>query len=454
MFSSTTAPKENGFPHNYDPIPQHSGEGSEKDADLLNPSITHSPVLATRTRPSHPLQTQPHTIKTDDGDSRHSWVEMLPWDVRSLVLTELTKQPAFEAVQADLASYARTSKAASDDVKAFHRQWRDPRASLLASRNLVQSAWDVATAQGWFGQEKAFVSAIKSAASDFSAIVIDCRQDVAYEDYVPAAISALLESNVEHMHVRLGYSRKLKKDAGDQLKGIQALITSSMERLKKGKPLPTVFLHFQGILVSAIAAALKNSPVHLNIVGLSLCGDPGNFKIDAGLDELGNKYLLKGFRFKANLADWDALFSQLKDIRYMNLTGWEGEDLSEALNRWFHQFHQLEELHLPMCEITRPCYVGLSQTIENKTTFKCLGIDHLRRKPVHGYAGRADLFSVLENNPDMRIIDYINHPVLKGWPDMEPFWKEGRYLISSIPHAMRALPEIYGQVDFFKPATS
>jgi hypothetical protein len=227
-----------------------------------------------------------------------------------------------------------------------------------------------------------------------------------------------------------------------------------MDRLKKGKSLPTIFLHVAGIPVSDIAAALKNSPVHLNIVGLSLCSDPCHSKIDAGLDELGNKQLFGGGREEEKLADWDALFSQLKDIRYLNLTGWEGEGLSEALNRWFHQFQKLEELHLPICEITRPCFVGLSQIIENKTTFKCWGIDHLHRKPVPGYAGRADLMSALENNPDMRIIDYFDHPVLKGWPGMEPFWKEGRYIISSIPHAMRALPEIYGQVDFFKPATS
>jgi hypothetical protein len=269
---------------------------------------------------------------------------------------------------------------------------------------------------------------------------------------VPAAISALFESNVEHVHFRLGYSGR-RPGLGGELEGIQALITASMERLKKGKSLPTIFLHFQSIQVSEIAAALKKSPVHLNIVGLSLCGDPGNFKIDAGLDELGKKILFAGFLVKANLADWDALFSQLKDIRYLNLTGWEGEDLSTALNRWLHQFQQLEELHLPMCEITQPCFVGLSQTIENKTTFKCLGIDYLRRTPVHGFAGRADLLSVLDNNPDIRIIDYFYHPVL-NWGAMEPFWKEGRYLISSIPHAMRALPEIYGQVDFFKPATS
>ena len=226
-----------------------------------------------------------------------------------------------------------------------------------------------------------------------------------------------------------------------------------MERLKKGKPLPTVFLHVQGIPVSALAAALKTSAIRLNIAGLSLCGEPGNFKIDAALDELGDKYLLAGFRCKANLADWYALFSQLKDIRYMNLTGWEGEGLSAALNGWFHQFHQLEELHLPMCEITQPCFVHISNKIENKQSFKCLGIDHLSRKAVHGYAGRADVISVLENNPDVRIIDYFDHPVL-NWPAMEPFWKEGRYIISSIPHAIRALPEIYGQVDFFKPATS
>jgi hypothetical protein len=453
MFLFTNVTKENSFPHDYAPLPKNSGEGSAKDIEPLNPSVMQPPVLTTRKPPSHLLKAQPETIKTDDGHSRHSWVEMVPWDVRSLTLKELTKQPAFEMVQADLASYARTCKTASNDVKDFHRTWRDPRASLLASRNLVQSAWEAAIARSWFSPEKEFVSAIKSAASDFSAIVIDGRQGVAYEAFVPAAISAILESDVEHVHFRLGYSGYANSDLHGQLEGIQGLTNASMERLKKGKPLPTVFLHVQGIPVREIADALKAATVRLNIVGLSLCGDPRNFKIDAALDKFGNKQLFGGIRIKAKHADWDALFSQLKDIRYLNLTAWEGKGLSSALDSWFHQFQQLEELHLPICEITQPCFVGLSQTIANKTTFKCWGIDHLSCKPVRGFVGRADLISVLKNNPDIRLMRYSHHPVLKDWAAVEPFWKEGRYLISSIPHAMRALPEIYGQVDFFTPAT-
>ena len=453
MFSSTNAPKENGFPHNYDPIPKHSGEGSEKDTDLLNPSITHSPVLATRTRPSHPLQTQVDTIKPDDGHSRHSWVEMLPWDVRFLVLKELTKQPAFEAVQADLASYARTSKAASNDVKDFHRTWREPRASLLASRNLVQSAWDAATAQGWFGRDKAFVSAIKSAASAFSAVILDGREGAAYVAHVASAISALYESNVEHLHLRLGYS-DMEPDCGTQLKGVQALITASMERLKTGKPLPTVFLSMQGIPVREIAAALKASPIRLNIIGLSLCSYADNFKMDVFEDKAGRRFTRTGFCETAEFADWNALFSQLKNIRYLDFNGWSGADFSRALDSWFHQFQQLEEFHIPLCEVNQPCFVQLSNTIEKKGIFKCLGLDYAQITPVRGFAGRADLVSAMKKNPAMRVIRPTPHPVLKDWAEMEPFWREGRYLISAVPNAIRALPEIYGQLDFFKPATS
>jgi hypothetical protein len=260
------------MPHDYTPLNPHSDEIRRKDSDTSISSTSKPPVIGPRNPPS--------------------WVEVVPWDVRSLVLKELTRQPAFEAVQADLASYARTSKAASNDVKAFHRQWRDPRASLLSSRNLIQCAWEVATAQGWFGRENAFVSAIKSVASDFSAIILDGRAGVAYEAYVPTAISALLESDIEYLHFRLGYS-SMKLDCGAQLKGIQALITASTERLKKGKPLPTVFLHVQGIPVCEIADVLKTSAVRLSIMGLSLCVSSENFKINVREDVMGKKLFLK-----------------------------------------------------------------------------------------------------------------------------------------------------------------
>ena len=452
MFLFTNVTKENSFPHDYAPLPKNSGEGSAKDIEPLNPSVTHPPVLTTRKPPSHLLKAQPETIKTDDGHSRHSWVDMVPWDVRSLTLKELTKQPAFEMVQADLASYARTCKTASNDVKDFHRTWRDPRASLLASRNLIQSAWEAAIARSWFSPEKEFISAIKSAASDFSAIVLDGREGVAYQACVPAAISALFESNVEHLHLRLGYST-MESDCGAQLKGIHALITASIERLKKGKAMPTVFLHVQGMPVREIAAALKTSTVRLDIVGFSLCSYSDNFKVDVFEDKTGRKFTRTGICDTAEFADWNSLFSQLKEIRYLNLNGWNGVGLSVALDSWFHQFQQLEELHLPMCEITQPCFVHISNTIQNKQSFKCLGIDNSQITTTRGFVGRADLISVLKNNPDMRIIRPTLHPILKDWAEMEPFWREGRYLISAVPNAIRALPEIYGQLDFFKPAT-
>ncbi len=421
-------------PHDYAPLQQSSDESQRKGSDPLASSASKQPVIQSRNPPS--------------------WVELVPWDIRSLVLRELAKQPAFEAVQADLASYARTSKAASNDVKVFHRQCRDPRASLLASRNLVQCAWEAATARSWFSPKKEFISAIKSAASDFSAIVIDGRKGVAYENYVPAAISAILESNVEHLHFRLGYSSYMESHFSDQLEGLQELITASMERLKKGKSLPTVFLHVQGIPVRAIAAILKTSAVRLNIVGFALCVSPENFKIGVREDEMGEKLFFKGIYAEAKLADWDALFSQLMDIRYLNLNGWIGKDLSAALNRWFHQLQKLEELHLPQTSVTVPCLVAISKTIEDKTTFKCLGIDYADFTPVRGFGGRADLISALNNNPEMRLICTTTYPVLTKKLGLKSFWEQGRCLICDIPHAMRALPEIYGQVDFFKPATS
>jgi hypothetical protein len=421
-------------PHDYTTPNSHLDEVRREYSDTSTSSTSKPPVIESRNPPS--------------------WVELVPWDVRSLVLQELTKQPQFEAVQADLASYARTSKAASTDVKAFHRQWRDPRASLLASRNLVQCAWEAATARSWFSPKKEFISAIKSAASDFSAIVIDGRAGVAYEAYVPAAISALLESDIEHLHFRLGYSRHMESDFCDQLEGLQELITASMERLKKGKSLPTVFLHVQGIPVRTIAATLKTSAVRLNIVGFALCFSSENFKIDVRADEMGKKTFFMGDYGKAKLADWDALFSQLKDIRYLNLNGWSGKDLSAALNTWFHRFQKLEELHLPQSAVTAPCFVGISQAIEAKTTFKCLDIDYADIKPVLGFDDSADMISVLNNNPEMRLIRTTTYPVLTESLGLKPFWEQGRYLISSIPHAMRALPELYGQVDFFRPATS
>jgi hypothetical protein len=136
------------------------------------------------------------------------------------------------------------------------------------------------------------------------------------------------------------------------------------------------------------------------------------------------------------------------------LNGWIGKSLSAALNRWFHQFQNLEELHLPQTTVTVPCFVGICQTIQDKTTFKCLGVDYADIKPVRGFGGRADLVAVLSNNPEMRLICTTTYAVLTEKLGLQPFWEQGRCLICDIPHAMRALPEIYGQADFFRPATS
>ena len=193
----------------------------------------------------------------------------------------------------------------------------------------------------------------------------------------------------------------------------------SKKRLASGRPLPSVFLSVSGGTVKQLAATLKASPVSLNIVGLSLCGNPHSLKIGQQKKETVDDMLGSISHEDAQLEDWNALFAQLKDIRYLNLSGWAGKGLSDALVAWFGPQSSLAELHLPMCHVTVPCLVHIVTTIQARTSFKCLAIDLLTFEHVPGYAGGASLSRAMKNNPDLIVITRTDSPVLEKSNELE-----------------------------------
>ena len=439
--------------HGYVPIPS---EPESSDENVLPTDTVDEPLLPkiTRRSPSaNPLPLPTNASHTGSAAMSASWIEVVPQDLRIRALTKIPRKSVMEFVLDDLASYARTSKAAYQDVIGLHHQWREPRASLLASRHLISSAWEAAEAKGWFGREEAFKCAIKSAAEAYSAIILDGREGAQFSAHVPAAVSALLDSNIEHLHLRLGYSNY--NDGlfnAAPVSAIEALIQGCKKRLEQGKSMPTVFLHVQGMPARLLADALRESPVSLNITGLSLCSHPENLKIQLQGPKAAAEINQLVSRECARKTDWDGLFSSIKGVRHLHFSGWEGLLFGQALVEFLSSSSSLEELHMPMCLVSHAQFDAMTEEIQKKKSFKALGIDVLAFYIDTVYRGQSRLLKALKNNPDMVLISrrYESKPeVLHG--ALAKFWREGRYISTPYPNAMRALPEIYGKADLFGP---
>lgn len=432
----------------------------------------HSPQMSVRKSAESPLAKPPASPKplADESESlQPSWVENIPLDVRLRVLNEVVSQPGAEAAQRDLANYAQTSKIARADVREYHRLARDPRASLLASKNLARDAWQTAK-QNWFGKAEAFQSALKTAAAGYSAIHLDGRYGIAdFADYTPAAVSAVLESNIDHLHLKIGYPYyQSVLPARGALACIKALSDGCMKRLGEGKPLPSIYLHIDGIPIEHLAAALRKSPVRLNILGLSVCSYRANAELESTWPGKSVNEIMKLVQTESSdLESWHILFNQLSGIRYLHLSGWTGYDpigelldlpgqtsdpLGAALRRFVRKSNSLEELHFSKSVLTLQNYGPISISISKNPRLKRIVFD---------YVGYADLkvryrglgsAQVLERNPNLILVEKADVPVALH-PRLEQYRREGRYQLNGYPQTMRDLPEIYSKVDFFKPAS-
>jgi hypothetical protein len=85
----------------------------------------------------------------------------------------------------------------------------------------------------------------------------------------------------------------------------------------------------------------------------------------------------------------------------------------------------------------------LCQVLKDSNQLKFLGIDGYQYFDSDVEAGLARL---LENNPELKII--FGKKIATDSP-LESYRLEGRVICDRYPQAMRDLPEIYGDADFF-----
>lgn len=409
--------------------------------------------------PSQPV------MKTRPGNTLASWTEMMPQEIRLLTLSALGRQRDAELLERDLASYACVSKAAQEDVRDFHKIFRDPRVSLLASRHLVCNSWGLARTRSLFFRSDCFKTVLKTAAAIYSAVTVDgrlgCEENRSFADVANTALEALLQTEITHIHLRLGHpdidfdGSNHAADHNDALVLITTLINGSLQRLRQGKPAPSAFLQIQGLTPNQLAERLAESPITLDITGLSLCSDRRH--VDGDLNNhsspVWEPFGLKRQpcqRYALLRESWDVLFLQLKKIKYLDLTGWGGASLSDSLTDFIAKGARLEALHLSNCQLESSDFRRLIRTIQKRACLKVFAIDKI--KPALTPGAQRSLLQLLDALPEIRVIMGVDQP-LAVRQRFARYGDEGRVVYEDCSQTMRDLPEIYSGVDLFKPAT-
>ncbi len=451
---------------------QTSHDGAQ--AQGSSAPIQSQPVITSRGQAENPFKANPVTSavtrpSAPDGylsdKAGHSWTELMPLDVRFSMLQALAKQPSPEVVQRDLASYACTSNTAHHDVMYFHRMTRNHRGSLLASRNLMQKAWNTAVSKGWFGRMEAFRSSLEALVDNYSAIIIDGRMACADAKLATHAIPIILQSRVEYLHLCIGYPDIAHDgtwgllERENALDCLKSLIVGCIHRLGEGRPLPAVFLQMEGLAPSEVGDILQNTPIRLNIAGVSLCSDnrhltpdpfvhakpESEFSLTEHLGLVRKPMMLH----QQTESDWQSFLFSLGAIKYLHLSGWSGPGLLNVLMGLITKETRIEELHLPSCAMAPDLFRQFLISLPRTGSIKLLAIDNM-------YSGLSSasmnaLSRLLDDQPEMRLVmggampDAIRHR-------LEPYRRAGRVMFDRYPQAMRDLPEIYSSVDLFKPA--
>jgi hypothetical protein len=115
----------------------------------------------------------------------------------------------------------------------------------------------------------------------------------------------------------------------------------------------------------------------------------------------------------------------------------------EGIASWLKDNQSLEELHLTNCCLGDASIVRLHLALKQHANLKCLALD--------GYhyfdnAAEAELVTLLKETPDLILI--LGRKISIDSP-LESYRLEGRVICDRYPQAMRDLPEIYGEADFF-----
>ncbi len=439
-------------------IEQANDVTSRVDGNSITTTRSLAPKLSSKKKPENPIGSQAVGGMPGGTDpAKPSWVETAPRDIRLRVLSEVAKQVAPEAAQQDMASYAQTSKTANADLRDFHRSLKDPRTSLLDSRRIARDAWSIAKDKGP-AKADAFQAAIHAAAAGYNAIHLDGRHGIAeYADLMPAAVTAVVESGAEYLHLRIGYPTYQADGPHDAaVASIKALGAACAKRSEQGKSMPEIFLQIDGMPIKNIAASLQHSPIKPKIVGLALCSHRSNAELEVKYPQKSFIEMLGMMRKESvERESWQAFLTTVEnDLRYLDLRGWQGRDFCQVLRSLVETSKNLEELHVPMCDVTASSYSGIMNAIHRKPIFKCLAIDYSTLTDTHVPHPPYNFPKILNDVPGLMVVESVNKSGVRPVdvaPHLKDFWRAGRYKLDGYPQVMRDMPEIYSRIDFFPP---
>ena len=411
-----------------------------------------------------------HTTHSEAHDElKINFFTVVPVEVRLQLLHFLAYRRHPITASDDFFSYAKTCKAGSNDVLAYHDIISDPQQALLASRSLIKRAWMQSLAYGISNRAIKYQEALQSLALPYTAVYLDVRGDTTwlpYKNYQtrdklpfsstalgPESIAAVIHSEkLNFIHLTCGFpegegivNNSFHKNYtyfDDYMNGcFNALIDGCAKRTNKGIRLPSIFFDVFELSLQDFVKYLDNSKFKLTISGLYLHGAMESVFDTSLLQENDRLQLIGPCQIDAGV--WSECIEKIGKLRYLQLQGWGGDTMIEGIADWIKDNQSLEELHLTNCCLGNASIGRLYLALTQHANLKCLALDgyHYFDK-----AAETHLATLLKETPDLQLI--LGRKISAASP-LEPYRLEGRVICDRYPQAMRDFPEIYGELDFF-----
>ena len=433
-----------------------TSSGSKKNK--LNDSGSDAPVM---------VQHTPHSEAHDN--LKTNFFAVVPVEVRLQLLHFLVYRRHPVTASDDLFSYAKTCKAGSNDVHAYHEIISDPQQALLASRSLIKRAWTQSFAYGISNRAIKFQEALQNLALPYTAVYLDVRGDTTwlpYKNYQtraklpfsstalgPESIAVVMQSEkLSFIHLTCGFpeGEGIVNNSyhlnyayfDDYMNGcFNALTDGCTKRINKGIRLPSIFLEVFEMMLQDFVKCFDNPKFKLSISGLYLHGAMEKV-FDANFLKESHRLQLEG-PTQIDSHVWSECIEKIGKLKYLHLEGWGGDTMVEGIASWLKDNQSLEELHLTNCCLGDASIVRLHLALKQHASLKCLALD--------GYhyfdnTAEAELVTLLKETPDLILI--LGRKISIDSP-LESYRLEGRVICDRYPQAMRDLPEIYGEADFF-----
>jgi len=416
-----------------------------------------------------PVMVQFATRSESHENLKINFFAMIPLEVRLQLLHFLVYRRHPVTASDDLISYSKTCTIGSSDVRAYHEIISDPQQALLASRSLIKRAWAQALAHGISNRAAIFQEVLQKLALTYMAVYLDVRGDTTwlpYKNYQtrdrlpfspavlgPESIAAVMRSErLSFIHLTCGFPEGEGKVNNvyhasfayfdDYMKGcFGALIDGCAERIKKNIRPPEIFLEVFELTLQDFVRYLNTPKVKLTVSGLYLHGAMDGVFDTSYLQE-SHRLQLEG-PSQIDSPVWSVCIEKIGKLKYLHLQGWGGDTMVEGIASWLKNNQSLEALHLTNCCLGNVSIGRLYLALTQHANLKCLALDGY-----HYFDNEAEteLATLLEETPFLILI--LGRKISIDSP-LESYRLEGRVICDRHPQAMRDLPEIYSEADFF-----